>query len=220
MLLAWSGGKDAAWALHVLREAGHDVVALLTTLDRRDATSAMQGVPLHILRAQAALTGLPLLESWQPHAADDATHVHCLATTLAAARTRWPMLETLAFGDLALDDIRAWRAAMCAGLGWRAQFPLFGRDTAMLAAEMVRAGLEARVCCVDTLQLDRRWLGHAFDATLLSGLPDRVDRCGERGEFHTCITDGPMFSDALVIDGVPAAGDGRFARLDLRLRNG
>ncbi|HST44261.1 MAG TPA: ATP-binding protein [Luteimonas sp.] len=220
MLLAWSGGKDAAWALHVVREAGCEVVALLTTLDHRDSVSAMQGVPLEILRAQAALAGLPLLESWQPHAADNTTHVQCLAATLAIARTRWPALRAIAFGDLALEDIRDWREATCAALGWQAHFPSFGRDTATLAAEMVGAGMVAQVCCVDTDQLGRRWLGHPYDAGLLATLPEGVDRCGERGEFHTCITAGPMFDGSLVVEGTPAAGNDRFARMALRLRAG
>lgn len=196
LLLAWSGGKDAAWALHVLR--GRDdveVVGLLTTISGEHAVA--QGIHCSVLRAQALACGLPLLEMPVPPDCDNAAYEAAFADTLAEAQARWPDVACIAYGDLLLGDVRAWREALCARLGWSARFPLFGADTAALAREMIDGGLRAWLCCVDTHQLDARFVGRAFDAALLEALPAGVDPCGENGEFHTCVADGPMFSTAL-----------------------
>src|SRR3546814_3856418 len=113
-----------------------------------------------------------------------------MAGALAETESRWPGLHTAAFGDLLLEDIRAWRQAQCARVGWDILTPLFGADTAQLAREMIREGLRAALCCVDTQQLDASFAGHDFDAALLDALHDGVDPCGENGEFHTCASDG------------------------------
>ena len=212
-LLAWSGGKDAAWALHALRhQVDTDVVGLWTTLTLDDERAAMQGVHVDVLRAQAAAAGLPLLETRIPPGCDNAGYEAAFAAALAEARARWPGIDAIAFGDLRLADIRAWREALCARLGWRAVFPLFGLDTAALARDMVAGGLEAAVCCVDTRQLDAAFAGRTFDARLLADLPAGVDPCGENGEFHTCVSAGPMFTVPLVLErGATVLRDGRFA---------
>jgi diphthamide synthase (EF-2-diphthine--ammonia ligase) len=141
--------------------------------------------------------------------------VASFAHALDAARVRWPGLSHIAYGDLFLADIRAWREALCAQLGWTPLFPLFGSDTARLAREMIEGGLRAALCCVDTTQLDAGFAGRAFDAALLAGLPSGIDPCGENGEFHTCVSAGPMFTAPLGLErGDTVLRDGRFAYTD------
>ena len=151
ILLSWSGGKDAAWTLHTLR--GRDdveVVGLLTTVTAGFERVAMHGIRRDVLHAQAVALGLPLVEATIPPQCDNDAYEAAFAAALAQARAHWPALDTLAFGDLALADVRAWREASCARLGFRIDTPLFGRDTAALAREMIRGGLRTRLCCVDT----------------------------------------------------------------------
>lgn len=222
VLLCWSGGKDAAWTLRALH--GRDdveVVGLLSTVTVDDGRSSMQGVRREVLHAQADATGLPLLEAPIPAGCDNATYEAAMADALAEAGARWPGLRTAAFGDLLLDDIRAWRQAQCARIGWTAITPLFGADTAQLARDMTGGGLHARLCCVDTTQLDAAFAGRDFDAALLDDLPATVDPCGENGEFHTCVEDGPMFARPLILErGDTTLRDGRFAYTDFRLSTG
>ena len=218
-LLAWSGGKDAAWALHVLRRRGEvDVVGLLTTITEGRERVSMQGIRVDVVRAQAAAAGLPLIGSRIPEGCDNARYEAAFAAALDEARARWPGIDAIAFGDLLLADIRAWREALCARLDWTPLFPLFGSDTARLAHDMIDGGLRALVCCVDTQQLDAGFSGHAFDAALLDDLPAAVDPCGENGEFHTCVWAGPMFAAPLrVAPGDTVLRDGRFSYTDVVL---
>lgn len=218
-LLSWSGGKDAAWALHALRLRGEfEVVGLLTTLTEGFERVSMQGIRRDVLHAQARAAELPLIEAWIPQAADNATYIASLTDALAQARTRWPGLAHVAYGDLLLEDIRSWRQASCAQLGWTPLFPLFGSDTARLAREMIAGGLRAELCCVDTTQLDPSLAGRPFDAALLDALPAAADPCGERGEFHTCVSAGPMFAAPLALQrGDTVLRDQRFAYTDFTL---
>jgi uncharacterized protein (TIGR00290 family) len=220
VLLAWSGGKDAAWALHALRQRDDvEVVALLTTITRDDGRASMQGVRREILQAQAAAAGLPLLEAAIPASCANADYDAAMARALAEAQARWPALRTAAFGDLFLEDIRAWRQARCEQAGWDLLTPLFGRDTAALARGMIAGGLRAALCCVDTRQLDASFAGREFDEALLDALPAGVDPCGENGEFHTCVRAGPMFDRPLALArGDTVLRDGRFAYTDFVLR--
>lgn len=215
-LLSWSGGKDAAWALHALRQRGEvEVAGLLTTITEGYERIAMQGIRVEVLHAQAAAAGLPVIEARIPQRADNASYEASFADALARARQRWPGLRHIAFGDLFLADIRAWREALCARLGWTPLFPLFGSDTARLACAMLDGGLRASLCCVDTQQLDAAFAGRAFDAALLADLPASVDPCGENGEFHTCVSAGPMFAHPLALQrGETVLRDGRFAYTD------
>ncbi|MES7472768.1 hypothetical protein U6K92_12615, partial [Cutibacterium acnes] len=123
------------------------------------------------LHAQARAAGLPVIETWMPQRSENAVYEAAFARALQAAAARWPGLADIAFGDLVLADIRAYRDALCARLGWRAHYPLFGADTARLAREMIAAGLQAHLTCVDTQQLDAGFAGRAFDAALLDALP-------------------------------------------------
>ena len=215
-ILSWSGGKDAAWALHALRQRGEvEVVGLLTTITEGYERIAMQGIRVDVLHAQAGAAGLPVIESRIPQRVDNARYEAGFADALARARQRWPGLRHVAFGDLFLADIRAWREALCARLGWTPLFPLFGSDTARLARAMLDGGLRASLCCVDTQQLDAAFAGRAFDPALLAALPAGVDPCGENGEFHTCVAAGPMFAHAIALQrGETVLRDGRFAYTD------
>ena len=221
MLLSWSGGKDAVWTLQVLRQrADVVVVGLITTITEGFERISMQGIRVEVLHAQAAAAGLPVIEARIPQASDNAIYEARFADALLIARQRWPDLSTLAFGDLFLADIRAWREDFCARHGWTPLFPLFNTATATaaLARDMQTGGLRAHVCCVDTTLLDTRFAGHAFDAALLESLPAQVDPCGEHGEFHTCVSAGPMFTAPLdLVQGDTVLRDGRFAYTDFGL---
>jgi uncharacterized protein (TIGR00290 family) len=216
VLLSWSGGKDAAWALHVLRQRDEvEVVGLLTTITEGHERIAMQGIRVEVLHAQAAATGLPVIEARMPQRADNAVYEATFTAALAQAHDRWPGIATIAFGDLFLADIRAWREALCARLGWTPLFPLFGSDTAQLARQMIAGGLRASLCCVDTTQLDARFAGRDFDDAFLADLPPGIDPCGENGEFHTCVAAGPMFARPLPLErGETVLRDARFAYTD------
>ena len=165
VLLSWSGGKDAAWALHTLRQRDDvDVVGLVTTITEGYERIAMQGIRVDVLHAQAEAAGLPVIEARMPQRASNDVYEQVFADALQRARERWPGLEHIAFGDLFLADIRAYREALCARLGWTPLFPVFGVDTTQLARDMIDGGLRAHVCCVDTQQLDAAFSGRAFDA--------------------------------------------------------
>lgn len=218
-LLSWSGGKDAAWTLHTTRMHGElEIVGLLTTLTEGHDRVSMQGIRRDVLHAQARATGLPVVEAWIPQAASNAAYEAAFGDALAEAARRWPGVRDIAFGDLFLADIKAYRDALCARFGWTPHYPLFGCDTAQLARTMIDGGLRASLCCVDTARLDPRFAGRAFDATLLDELPAGIDPCGENGEFHTCVAAGPMFDAPLALQrGETVLRDGRFAYTDVML---
>jgi len=197
-LLAWSSGKDSAWTLHVLRTQGTEVSALLTTLNQAADRVAMHGVRRTVLEAQAAATGIPL---WQiplpwPCTNDDYEARMAEACRRAVAEG----FDNIAFGDLFLADIRAYRERQLAGSGLTPIFPLWEVPTPQLARDMIAAGLRARLSCVDSRQLDAAFAGREFDAKLLADLPPTVDPCGENGEFHTCVYAGPMFRASLMLE--------------------
>lgn len=216
VLLAWSGGKDSAWALHVLRQRDDvEVVGLLSTITREYGRASMQGIRREVLHAQARAAGLPLLEAEIPAACANTDYDAAMTAALDGAAARWPALRTVAFGDLFLEDIRAYRAERMARIGWEVLTPLFGSDTAALARGMQAGGLRAALCCVDTTQLDAGFAGRDFDTALLRDLPAGVDPCGENGEFHTCVRAGPMFDAPLALArGDTVLRDGRFAYTD------
>ena len=218
ILLSWSGGKDAAWTLHTLRQRDDiEVVGLVTTITEGYERVAMQGIRVDVLHAQASAARLPVIEARMPQRSSNAVYEDVFATALERARTRWPGLDTIAFGDLFLADIRAYREALCARLGWKPLFPIFGapEETATLARTMIAGGLRAYLCCVDTTQLDAAYAGRAFDADLLRDLPAGVDPCGENGEFHTCVSAGPMFDAPIPLErGETVLRDERFAYTD------
>ena len=218
-MVSWSGGKDAAWALHELQQRDDiEVVALLSTLTEGYERSSMQGVRREVLLAQADAAGLPLLESWIPQVCDNTVYLQRMTAALDEAQQRWPGLATIAFGDLLLEDIRLWREQQYAAQSWQTLFPLFGRDTAVLARQMIANGLRAQLCCVDSERLDAGFAGRVFDQALLAELPASIDACGENGEFHTCVSAGPMFRAQLNLDqGDTVLREGRYVYTDFTL---
>ncbi|MDP1832458.1 MAG: hypothetical protein Q8K67_10405 [Geothrix sp.] len=191
-LLSWSSGKDAAWALHVLRLAGEvEVVGLLTTTNTAFDRVAMHGVRETLLEAQAEAAGLPLWKVPLPWPCPNEAYEARMAQACVDAVNQG--IEAMVFGDLFLKDVRDYRIQKLAGTGLTPLFPLWGRDTAILAREMVAAGLKATLVCVDPKVLEASFAGRDFDEALLTDLPPSVDPCGERGEFHTFVWDGPMF---------------------------
>lgn len=212
ILLSWSGGKDSAWTLHALRnDPRWRVCGLFTTVTEGYERISIHGLRREILRAQADAAGLPVIEARIPPQADNLTYEAAFDAGLSAARERWPDLQHIAFGDLFLADVRAYREALCARLGWTPVFPLFGAVTVTLSQEMIAGGLRASLCCVDITQLGSEFAGREFDSGLLAELPAEVDPCGERGEFHTCVHAGPMFTHSLdLVKGERVLRDGRF----------
>lgn len=203
VLLSWSSGKDSAWALHVLRAAGEvEVVGLLTTVNAAFDRVAMHAVRRTLLEAQALAAGLPLVTALLPWPCSNEAYEVAMARALAEASERFRMTH-VAFGDLFLEDIRAYREAKLAGTGLTPLFPLWNQPTDRLAREMIAGGLRAVLTCVDPRRLSPEFAGRTFDAGLLADLPADVDPCGERGEFHTFTYAGPMFDRPLQ----PAVGE-------------
>ena len=207
ILLSWSSGKDSAWTLYVLQRRSPGAVAgLLTSLNADAGRVSMHGVRLDILEAQAAAAGLPLRTIPLPYPCTNAIYERQMQDAVGAAAADG--FTHVAFGDLFLEDVRRYREERLAGTGLIPLFPLWGVPTAALAREMVDAGLRARLSCVDPRVLPQALAGQEFEA-VLDLLPEGVDPCGERGEFHTCVTAGPMFSRALnVRPGVVEEHDG------------
>lgn len=219
--LAWSGGKDSSLALAALRaDPTVEVVALVTTMTQDFDRISMHGVRRAVLEAQVAALGLPLIEATIPAAASNTIYEEALAAALALLRRQRPDVRHLAFGDLFLEDVRAYRERLLPPLGWAPVFPLWGLDTAALARDFVAAGYRAVLICVDTTQLGAEFAGRDFDAALLAELPATVDPCGERGEFHTCVYAGPIFRQPLALEvGARVRRDGRFEYCDITLRS-
>jgi uncharacterized protein (TIGR00290 family) len=190
--LAWSSGKDSAWALHTIREQNEfEVVALLTTVNSVYQRVAMHAVRESLLELQAAATGLPLVKVPIPSPCSNEIYEQAMSAAMAQARAE--EVRHVIFGDLFLEDIRAYREARLAACGMTPVFPLWRRDTRQLANEMLAGGISAYLTCVDPRKLDRSFAGRRFDVSLLADLPSDVDPCGENGEFHTFSCAGPMF---------------------------
>jgi uncharacterized protein (TIGR00290 family) len=216
ILVSWSSGKDSAWMLHVLR-AEHlgTPGALLTTVNESANRVAMHAVRTEVLRAQADAAGLPLITVPIPSPCPNEIYEERMAAACRAAVADG--FTHVAFGDLFLEDVRKYREERLAGSGLTPIFPLWLRPTPTLAREMIASGLEARLTCIDPRVLPPSFVGRAFDGSLLADLPEGTDPCGERGEFHTCVVAGPMFSRPLRVEpGVTVERDG-FVFADLLL---
>jgi uncharacterized protein (TIGR00290 family) len=198
VLLSWSSGKDSAWSLHVLRRDPEvDVVGLLTTVNAEFDRVAMHSVRRQLLELQAEAAGIDPWIIGLPHPCSNEQYESIM--TAALARARGEGVEAIAFGDLFLEDIRAYRERQMAGSGFELLFPLWQQDTSSLAREMLAAGVEARVTCVDPRVLDPSFAGRRWDESFLRDLPAGVDPCGENGEFHTFVCAGPMLSHAVPV---------------------
>src|SRR5262245_11488582 len=210
-IVAWSGGKDAAWALHVARQQGIEVAGLLTTLAGNRV--AMHDVRLQLVERQAAAAGLPLWKVPLPWPCPNAEYESAMRTHLQ--RAGGDGIEAIVFGDLFLADIRAYRESLLSGTAVRPLFPLWGKDTAALAREMIGGGLRATVVCVDLARLPASFAGRDFDAALLQELPGGCDPCGENGELHTFAWAGPTFREPVPIARGAIEERGGFAFADL-----
>jgi uncharacterized protein (TIGR00290 family) len=217
VIVSWSGGKDSALALAALAaEPAVDVVGLLTSVTRGYDRISIHGVRRALLDAQARALDLPVHEIVLEPSCSNADYEAAVHSALARARAAHPRLAAVAFGDLFLADVRAYRERLLEETGLRPLFPLWGEPTSALAERCVASGVVARLVCVDTTQLDAGFVGRAFDRALLADLPAGVDPCGERGEFHTFVSDGPGFRGAIsYVVGDVVRRDDRFAYCDL-----
>jgi uncharacterized protein (TIGR00290 family) len=215
-LIAWSSGKDSAWALYETRRAGaFDVVGALTTITEAFGRVSIHGVREELLLAQLAAAGLPPTPVPIPYPCPNDIYEARMAAATAAAKVAG--ITHMIFGDLFLEDVRKYREQKLAGTGITPVFPLWGRPTAELAREMIDAGVEAYLVCVDRKPLARDFAGRRFDHALLAEFPATVDPCGENGEFHSFVAAGPMLSRRIpVVVGEAVERDG-FAYADVML---
>jgi uncharacterized protein (TIGR00290 family) len=215
-LIAWSSGKDSAWALHEARRAGDcEVVGALTTVSESFGRVSMHGVRETLLAAQLDAVGLPSIVVRIPYPCPNEIYEARMAAALAEAKAAG--VTQIIFGDLFLEDVRRYREEKLAGTGVTPLFPLWQRPTAALAREMIAAGVETYLVTVDLKQLDKDFAGRRFDHTLLADLPASADPCGEKGEFHSCVLAGPMLRQRIPVTvGETTERDG-FAFTDLML---
>lgn len=214
--IAWSSGKDSAWALHRVRvSCDYEVVGALTTITENFARVSMHGVRREILDAQLKAAKLPLIPVMIPFPCPNEIYEARMGEAVKAAREQG--VTKIIFGDLFLEDIRAYREEKLRGTGIEPVFPLWKIPTDKLAREMIAGGIKARVVCLDPKKVPRVLAGKVFDESLLAALPAGVDPCAENGEFHTCVIGGPMFErDLNVKPGEVTERDG-FVFADLTL---
>jgi len=197
--LSWSSGKDSAWALQVLRQSDeYEVTGLFTTINSTFKRVAMHAVRVALLREQARAVGLPLHLIEIPYPCSNEQYADTMADFVAQARKDG--VSRMAFGDLYLEDVRRYREERLQDTGMEAVFPLWGRPTRELLNEMLASGLRACLTCVDPRVLPAGFAGRELTISLLAELPDDIDPCGENGEFHSFVFDGPMFSRPLDIE--------------------
>ena len=213
-LIAWSSGKDSAWALHETRRIGaFDIVGALTTVTDSFARVSMHGVREELLRAQLETAGLPPIIVRIPYPCPNEVYEQMMAATMQEAKARG--VTHIIFGDLYLADVRAYRERQLAGTGIAPVFPLWGLPTGRLAREMIASGVEAHLSVVDLKKLSATFAGRRFDAQLIDVLPAGIDPCGENGEFHTFVSAGPMLGRKIPVRvGETVERDG-FAYADL-----
>lgn len=198
VVFAWSGGKDSAMALHsLLRDSAFEVAGLLTTVTEGYERISMHGVRCELLHQQAASIGLPLEEVRIPPQCPNSIYESCMAEAVGRYRERG--ILHMGFGDIFLRDLRAYRETNLARVGMSALFPLWDVDTRELAARFLADGFRARIACIDPRKLDKSFAGRELDAAFFRELPIEVDPCGENGEFHTFVFDGPVFRSAVPV---------------------
>ena len=214
ILISWSSGKDSAWMLHQLRQSGeYEIAGLLATINESADRIAMHAVRRSLLQQQAQAAGLPLATIALPWPCSNQEYEVRLLRACSDALARG--VQAIAFGDLFLADIRAYREKQLAGTGLEPLFPLWQQPTAELARQMISAGLRARLTCIDPRALPPSFAGREFDEQLLADLPPAVDRCGENGEFHTFAYAGPMFSAPIAIESGEVVERDGFVFVDL-----
>jgi len=206
--VAWSTGKDSLWALHIACQSAHlQVVGLLSTISHAYGRVSMHGVREALLEAQARALGLPVRRVLIPSPCSNEVYEAAMAEAVAEAKDLG--VTSVVFGDFCLPDIRAYREEKLAGTGIEALFPLWGREPAALAAEMLAGGVRSYVTCLDPSAVPRELAGRPYDADFIAHLPEGVDPCGENGEFHTFAWDGPGFAHPIPVRvGETVEGDG------------
>ncbi len=215
-LLFWSSGKDSAWSLQVLRQQNEiDVVGLVTTVNEDDRVS-VHALRQNLLEEQAVSIGLPLWKVPIPKPCSNKQYEETMQTVIEKANREG--IAIVAFGDLFLEDIRQYREKFLEASGLTPLFPIWGQNTSLLAREMIQAGLRAKIICVDQKQLSGSFAGREFDYSFLKELPESVDPCGERGEFHTFAYGGPMFSYEIPILNNGTYEEESFLFVDLDLK--
>ncbi len=217
VVASWSGGKDSTLMLEaLLADPRVRVVSLLTTVTAGYDRVSIHSVRRSILDAQAGALRIPLEVAEIPMQATNAAYESAFAGALERLGERWPGVDTIAFGDLFLAEVRDYRDALLARLGWKGAYPIWGMPTRELARSFVARGHRAILTCVDTTQLDAAFAGRAYDDDLLGELPESVDPCGENGEFHTCLVGGPLLGRSIPVErGECVLRDGRFQYCDL-----
>lgn len=214
IMLAWSGGKDSMLALVELQASpDFDVVGFLTTLTVPGESVALHGVSRELIQAQADALQIPLTEIWIPANCDNATYEAAWIKAMQDVQQRG--VESVAFGDLFLDDIRSYRENLMQQCGMESHFPLWGADTRVLAHRLISQGMRAVTCCIDAEQLSESFCGREFDLTFLEALPHHVDPCGENGEFHTFVYKAPTMTGPVEINIGATRRGPRFIQTDL-----
>lgn len=197
-LMSWSSGKDSAWALYQLQQDPTiDLVGLFCTVNKAFNRVAMHGVRIELLQQQAERVGLPLEIIAIPYPCSNADYEEIMGQFVASAKI--DAIEYFAFGDLFLEDVRRYREEKLKNSGIKPIFPIWGIPTEPLARQMLSSGLKAVITCIDPKQMPKEFAGREFDAHFLSALPENIDPCGENGEFHSFVFDGPMFKAPIEI---------------------
>jgi len=216
VLLSWSSGKDSAWTLHVVRQQReYEIAGLLTTFNQVADRVAMHAVRRELVERQAEVTGLPLWNVPLPWPCSNEQYEMLMAETCARAVAAG--IEGIAFGDLFLEDVRTYREKQMKDTGLQPLFPLWGQPTRDLANAMIASGLRAKLTCVDTQKLDASFVGREFNESLLADLPDEVDPCGEKGEFHSFVYAGPMLNEEIPVSVGESVVRDQFVFADLSL---
>lgn len=197
-LMSWSSGKDSAWALHKLQQDPEiELLGLFCTVNKKFDRVAMHGVRVELLQKQAESIGLPLEVIEIPQPCSNADYEEIMGKFVASVKDR--NIDCFAFGDLFLEDIRNYREEKLKGTGISAVFPIWGMPTDKLSREMVSSGLRTVITCIDPRQIPEAFVGREYDEAFLDALPEAVDPCGENGEFHSFVFDGPMFKEKIEI---------------------
>ena len=197
-LMSWSSGKDSAWALHKIQHSPEiDLIGLFCTVNKEFDRVAMHGVRVELLQTQAKSIGLPLEIIEIPHPCSNAEYEKIMGQFVERAKN--DNIEYFVFGDLFLEDIRSYREEKLKGSGIKPVFPIWGMPTDKLSREMISGGLRTVITCINPKQTPKEFVGKEFDETFLDSLPETIDPCGENGEFHSFVFDGPMFKEKIEI---------------------
>lgn len=216
-LVSWSSGKDSAWTLQVLRQSNeYEIVGLLTTINSSFDRVAMHGVRRELVEAQADAAGLPLWNVPLPWPCSNQEYEAAMGAACAKAVDAG--VGAVAFGDLFLEDVRQYREDRMRGLGLIPVFPLWKLDTRQLISDMWAGGVRSRIVCLDPRKLSASFAGRDLDQRLVDEFPAGIDLCGENGEFHTFVYDGPMFAQAIPVESGDTVTRDGFVFTDLRMR--